>query len=127
MSLVKINADLCDNSETFSEGEAVDCFRLKSNPDGEMDLIVASNPKRIGNHIYQMRIAAAVNLRVGIQTQEESGTAGTGLIATHALFMMFGWGVLSPMAIFVSDFRMRSSTLNFHALTILFQSRLCDT
>lgn len=109
MTLLKIKADVCDDTETFTDGKPVDCFRLESQADGQMEFIVAYNPDRIGNHGYQMRIGAAANLRLGIITQDEAGVADTGLIATHAIFMLFGWGVLCPLAIFVSIFQSRKA------------------
>jgi hypothetical protein len=100
-SRVTVTAPVCDDNEQLTNGK-VNCFRTTSNANGEMDFIVAFNPNRIGNHGYQMRTAAAVDLSAGVLTQNESDTADVGLIATHAIFMLFGWMVFAPMAIFVS-------------------------
>eukprot|EP00980_Cylindrotheca_fusiformis_P007158 scaffold1505_cov118-Cylindrotheca_fusiformis.AAC.8 len=102
-SRVVVSAPVCSDNDdpAFVDGK-VDCFRTASKANGEMDFIVAYNPNRIGNHGYQQRTGAAVDLSVGILTQSESNVADTGLIATHAVFMLFGWCVLTPLAIFVS-------------------------
>lgn len=100
-SSVTVTAPVCDDTEQFANGK-VNCFRTSSNANGEMDFIVAYNPNRIGNHGYQMRTAAAVDLSAGVLTQSESDTADVGLIATHAIFMLCGWMLFAPMAIFVS-------------------------
>jgi hypothetical protein len=107
-SRVVVNAPVCDDDyDAESSDGKVNCFRTASNTNGEMDFIVAYNPNRIGNHGYQMRTAAAVDLSAGILTQSEAHVADTGLIATHAMFMLFGWCVLTPMAIFVSLYQTR--------------------
>jgi hypothetical protein len=107
-SRVVVNAPVCDDDDDAeSSDDKVNCFRTTSNTNGEMDFIVAYNPNRIGNHGYQMRTAAAVDLSAGILTQSEAHVADTGLIATHAMFMLFAWCVLTPMAIFVSLYQTR--------------------
>jgi len=99
-SRLVVTAPVCDDNAQFDNGK-VNCFRTTSKANGDMDFIVAYNPNRIGNHGYQMRTAAAVDLSAGVMTQVESETADVGLIATHAIFMLFGWMVLAPMAIFI--------------------------
>lgn len=104
-SRVIVSAPVCadDDDSAFVDGK-VNCFRTTSNENGEMEFIVAYNHNRIGNHGYQMRTGAAVDLSAGILTQSEAHVADTGLIATHAVFMLFGWCVLTPIAIFVSAY-----------------------
>lgn len=101
-SRVVVRAPVCEDDAAGSVDGKVDCFRLTSKPNGEMDFIVAYNKNGIRNHGYQMRTGAALDLNSGFQTQGESLVADTGLIATHAVFMLFAWMFLAPLAIFVS-------------------------
>jgi peroxidase len=106
MSSVTIRAPVCDMTGANSNNGAnsIDCFRLNSPTDNstKQDFIVAYNPNEAANHGYMRRTAAQVDLVTGILTQSEIGTAGDGLIATHGLFMLIGWMVVAPLAIFVS-------------------------
>ena len=112
-SMVTVTAPVCEETATVPNSQGVvDCFRTTSKVNGDMDFIVAYNPRLASRgHGYQMRTAAAANLESGRQTLSEVPTADEGLIATHAVFMLFGWMVFAPAAVFVSmhDLQLPSS------------------
>jgi len=110
-SSVTIRAPLCsgdDDNSSNANGEGANqkqknCFGTSSSPDGKMDFIVSYNPMSSTRpHGYQRRTSAQVDLMAGVLTESEVSTADSGLIATHGVFMLIGWMLVAPWAVFVS-------------------------
>ena len=102
-SEVVVQAPVCADDVTDANFDG-NCFRLTSDSSNdEIDFIVAYNVNGLTSpHGMNQRTNAKANLNEGIQTVAETTVSDTGLIVTHALFMLFSWMVLAPLAIFVS-------------------------
>ena len=114
---VTIRAPACDDGVGPFNGP-VDCFRLSSTDDNLMDFITAFNPNSATVHGFMRRTSAQLNFFDGMLTQGEAPVVEQGLIATHGLFMLFGWMIMAPLAVFVSISRgnkivCRSSHVSF--------------
>lgn len=70
-----------------------------------MDFITAFNTHSATVHGFMRRTSAQLNLLDGMLTQGEAPVVEQGLIATHGLFMLFGWMIMAPLAVFVSRLR----------------------
>lgn len=105
-SSVILRAPLCNDDDMdgdTSQHASRNCFLQSSTADGEMDLIVAFNPSdQTRPHGYQRRTHVQVDLSAGSLTQAESVVADEGLLAAHAIFMLFVWMLLAPLGVFVS-------------------------
>lgn len=105
-SLVTLRAPLCNDDDTegdTSQDTSRNCFLQSSTPGGEIDLMVAFNPSdQTRPHGYQRRTHVQVDLSAGSLTQAESVVADEGLLAAHAIFMLFVWMLLAPLGVFVS-------------------------
>ena len=100
-SSVTVSAPACDENAQFTGN----CFRTSSAADGTMDFIVAYNSNQVHTgHGYRQRTAASANLADGRMLGEESKIADEGLIATHAVFMLCGWMVFAPAAVFIARY-----------------------
>ena len=101
---VTLRAPACDDTVGQMNG-TIDCFRLSSTEDNLMDFITAFNPNSATVHGFMRRTSAQLNFFDGMLTQGEAPVVEQGLIATHGLFMLFGWMIMAPLAVFVSTRR----------------------
>lgn len=102
VSSVTVRALVWSDNEDNTASSGKNCFKMESTSDGRMDVIAAYNPiSQNRPHGYQRRTNAQVNLKAGILTQSEGHTADSGLIATHGIFMMIGWLLVAPWAVFI--------------------------
>ena len=107
---VTVSTRLCGNDE-----DGGGCF--KTNLGTTTNIIVAYN--HVGQnrpHGYERRTNAEINLVSG-SFDGGGGVADKGLIATHAIFMLFCWMICAPAAVFVSIFRTQSDACPIFCFT----------
>jgi hypothetical protein len=110
---VTIRAPLCNSNsqDGFADDQIRDCFNITSTPDRKMDLIAAFHPSDQDRpHGYQRRTSSQADLNAGVLTERESGSStDEGVIAFHAISMLFFWMILAPAGIFVRIIHQQSS------------------